>query len=189
MTLPAKLDLTAILIQCLCLMVASVALAQNQVDENRVKAAYLFHFVQFTEWAPEDLKNAEMSFCTFGEDPFRGELERVVAGKAIGPRNIRVSHVKQVQEVRNCQVLYVPKSETKRVTALLAEIAGHAVLTVGESDNFIEQGGMVRLFIEQNKLRFDINQQAAEQSGLRLSSRLLVLAKHVTGYQASRESP
>jgi len=161
----------------------TVSIAQSQVDEYRLKAAFLFHFAQFVEWPAEALGNADNPFviCVVGEDPFHGDLEETVRGKTIAARMVRIRHIKQVQEGQGCQVVFIDKDERKNVTVLMSGLPKTSVLTVGESDDFLQQGGIIRLFVEDRKIRFEINQQAAEAANLRVSSRLLLLATAVIG--------
>ena len=159
------------------------AWAQSTVDEYRMKAAFLFHFAQLVEWpadTPADGGNS-LFLCTLGEDPFRGELEYTVEGKPIGPRTLRIRHLKPPQDPRGCQVLFISRSEDKRLAVLLANLRNAPVLTVGEADDFLGAGGMIRFCLEGNKVRFEINREAAESARLRISSQLLLLAKKVVG--------
>jgi hypothetical protein len=162
---------------------SGTAWAQSTVDEYRMKAAFLFHFAQLVEWpadTPADGGNS-LFLCTLGEDPFRGELENTVEGKQIGSRTLRIWHLKSPQDPRGCQVLFISKSEDKRIAVLLANLRNAPVLTVGEADDFLGAGGMIRFCLEGNKVRFEINREAAESARLRISSQLLLLAKNVVG--------
>ena len=155
----------------------------QQTEEYRVKAAFLFHFAQLVDWpaqVPED-ENNPLTVCTIGKDPFGGDLEVTLQGKSVGARPLRIRHLKQPQEVRGCQVVFVGGSERKQVLPLLAALKDKATLTVGESDDFVKQGGMIGLYMDDNKLRFDINVDAASRVKLKISSRLLLLAKSVIG--------
>ena len=148
------------------------AWAQSTVDEYRMKAAFLFHFAQLVEWpadTPVDGGNS-LFLCTLGEDPFSGELENTVEGKPIGSRTLRIRHLKPPQDPRGCQMLFISRSEDKRVAVLLANLRNAPVLTVGEADDFLGAGGMIRFCLEGNKVRFEINRGAAESARLRISS-------------------
>ena len=171
---------------CFVLLISGItqfARGQSTPDEYQVKAAFLFHFAQLVEW-PADSPNEggnSLFVCTLGDDPFYGQLESTVAGKQIGSRILRIRHVRPLQDTRGCNVLFVSKSEGNRIPALLANLRNAPVLTVGESDDFLGAGGMIRLFLEGNKVRFEINRQAAESARLRISSQLLLFAKNVVG--------
>jgi len=155
-------------------------------SEYDVKAAFLFHFAQFVEWPAETFKSAEapLTFCTIGEDPFRGRLDESVKGKFIGKRALVVLHMKEREQIGSCQVLFLSAAEKKRQAEYLAIANGHAVLTVGETENFTRQGGIIGFFLENNKVRFEINVETAEKARLEISSRLLLLAKNVLGNHA-----
>jgi YfiR/HmsC-like len=153
--------------------------------EYQVKAAFLFHFAQFVEWPEQTFKDANdpLTYCTIGNDPFRGSLDAALNGKTIGARPFRVLHFKQPQEIQDCQVLFVGAEEKKFLPAILAGVNGHSVLTVGESEHFVQDGGMIGFCLEENKIRFEINLEAAQKAKIRISSRLLTLAKSVIGGQ------
>jgi hypothetical protein len=155
----------------------------NANSEYQVKAAFLFHFAQFVEWPPEAFQEADSPFtyCTIGEDPFRGALDTSLNGKTLGARSLRVRHIKQAEEIAGCQVLFIGAEEKKSLQAELANADGSATLTVGEAEHFAQDGGMIGFCLEDNKIRFEINLRAAEHAKLRISARLLALAKAVIG--------
>lgn len=160
--------------------------AQAPVDEYRVKAAFIFHFAQLVEWPPEAMKpeGAPFSVCVLGDDPFHGALEESMEGKSVGARPIRVSHLKESHDVHGCHVLFIGESEGKRISALLGETRNIAMLTIGDREDFVLQdGGMIGFCLEDNKVRFDINIVAANRARIKISSRLLLLAKVVIGNQ------
>ncbi len=174
-----------ILATCASLSTARSASAQaNPSSEYAVKAAFLFHFAQFVEWPPDAFKNAAapLTYCTVGEDPLNGALESVLSGKNIGTHPIRVEHVKQAQELQGCQILFIGIAEKKRLAATLESVKRSPVLTVGDSEHFVEQGGIIGFCQEENKIRFEINLGAAGSARLKISARLLSLAKTVLGH-------
>ena len=150
--------------------------------EYPVKAAFLFHFAQFVEWPSSafSAEDAALLYCIVGDDPFNGALETALDGKFIGRHPLRVEHFQQVQEARGCQVMFISSSK-KPVPELLSALNGSPVLTVGDSEEFAEQGGMIGFLLEEKKVRFVINVAAAEHAKLKISSRLLALAKTVIG--------
>jgi hypothetical protein len=160
--------------------------AQSSDDEYRVKAAFLFHFAQLVDWPVGTGTDNSLFLCTLGDDPFQGALEASVAGKAIDARILRVRHLKQPEEMDTCQILFLGNEQSKRIPALLAALRNTPVLTVGETAGFLESGGMVRFLLQDNKVRFGINLTAAESAGLKISSRLLVLAQTVLAEDRER---
>jgi hypothetical protein len=157
----------------------------QESEEYRVKAAFLFHFVQLVDWPAGSLGDEKqpLLLCTIGKDPFDGDLEATLQGKSVGTHALQVRHLKDREELHGCQVLFVGNSERRDVLPLLAALKDGAILTVGDSDDFAKQGGMIDFCMENNKVRFDINVDAAGRAKLKISSRLLLLAKNVIGNQ------
>jgi hypothetical protein len=157
--------------------------AQTAAEEYRVKAAFIFHFAQLVDWPPEKPTGADNSLvlCTLGDDPFEGVLEGTVAGKAIGNRIVRIRHLGEPQDMQACQVVFLGRAQSKRIPMLVSTLHNAPVLTVGESAGFLDAGGMIDFLLEDNKLRFEVNLDAAESADLKIGSRLLVLAQRVVG--------
>lgn len=177
------LPMLAMLVSLIVAGTARIALAQSQAGEYHVKAAFLFHFMQLVEWPADSLGNEinPVTVCIPGEDPFRGDLEVTLAGKSVGSRRLQVRHLKPAESFQGCQVLFVGRGDAARVSRVLVELKDGPILTVGESDGFVAQGGMIGFLLVDNKVRFEINVEAAERAKLRISSRLLLLAKTVVG--------
>jgi hypothetical protein len=162
--------------------VAHAQSPMDEYDEYRVKAAFLFHFAQLVDWPPGTLGPDEKSIvlCTYGDDPFHGDLEEI-EGRQIQSRFLRVRHLKETKDARSCQILFIGRSEGSHLSTILAQLRGTPVLTVGEGDKFLQQGGIIGFCWEGNKVRFGISLDAAERAKLKISSRLLLLAKTVAG--------
>jgi YfiR/HmsC-like len=177
--------LCGIALLAVCMAVVDSARAQEPTEEYRVKAAFLFHFVQLTTWPEGSLGDVKdpITVCTVGKDPFDGALETTLQGKLIGTHPLRVEHFKSIQYVQGCQVLFIGSGEFAQIHAEIAELKNGTVLTVGETDDFAKQGGMIGFRRVDDKIRFDINVQAADRAKLKISSRLLLLAKDVIGNQ------
>jgi hypothetical protein len=160
-----------------------VSAQTNTSGEYQVKAAFLFHFAQFVEWPSGAFKDAAapLTYCTVGEDLFHGALDASLTGKTIDGRPIRVRHLKQAREIEGCQVLFIGAPQKQFVFATLASLSASPVLTVGESEQFVQDGGMIGFLLEDNRVRFEINLSAAEHAKLKISARLLELAKTVIG--------
>jgi hypothetical protein len=172
-----------VLLSLLLAGTAATVTAQSSDDEYRVKAAFLFHFAQLVDWPADALTGTDNSLylCTFGEDPFQGALESTVEGKVIADRVIRIRHLTRSQDMTGCRILFLGKAQSKRIPMLLADLRNAAVLTVGETPGFLTAGGMICFQLQENKVRFDINLDAAQSAGLKIGSRLLVLAQNVVG--------
>ncbi len=175
----------------LLLLAVLSSLARTQVvsaqasanSEYQVKAAFLFHFAQFVDWPPETFKgaNSPVTYCTIGEDPLHGALDQSLSGKMIGARPLRVQHFKQPQQMQDCQILFIGAVDKKRMSTALASVRGNPVLTVSDSEHFAQEGGMIGFCLEENKIRFEINLDAAGEAKLKISAKLLALARKVFG--------
>jgi hypothetical protein len=158
------------------------ACAQSIADEYEVKAAFLFHFAQLVDWPAGalDAGDSSIRLCILDDEPRRQELQNTIEGKLIGGRVFHVRLVSQVQEIQGCNILFLSRDEARRQTAIVRGLRGMPVLTVGETTNFLSDGGMIRFHLEEGKIRFDINLGEADSSHLKISSRLLLLATSVT---------
>jgi len=152
-----------------------------QSGERDLKAAFLYKFAKFVEWPqaafPEP--STPVTLCVLGDDPIGASLEAVVKGEKLNDRRLVVRLLRDPQATQGCHVLFVGP-EKGRLPEILAPLRGSGVLTVGGAADFLDQGGMIRLFLEQKRVRFDINLDAAERSRLNLSSKLLRLARVVS---------
>ena len=157
--------------------------AQPANEEYRVKAAFIFHFAQLVDWPPETQTGTDNSLvlCTLGDDPFQGLLEGTVGGKAIGNRILRIRHLEEAEGMQTCQIVFLGRAQSKRIPMLVATLHNAPVLTVGETAGFLDAGGMIDFLLEGNKVRFEVNLDAAESANLKIGSRLLVLAQRVVG--------
>jgi YfiR/HmsC-like len=161
-------------------LIAPVAApAASQPLEYQVKAGFLLNFTKFIEWPPAAFGAADspLTICILGDDPFGNTLDQVVAGEVVNGRKLMVQRIKQPPASNSCQVVFVSKSETEVSKTLSA--MGTGVLTIGEGEDFIREGGMVAFQLENRKVRFGISKTKAENAGLKLSSKLLNVAKSV----------
>jgi len=177
---------------CFILLVLGMpqpARTQSTTDEYKVKAAFLFHFAQFLAWPTDSLNAGDSSLiiCIFDDEPRRQEFQSAIEGKPIGARVFHVRLLSQPQEIQGCNILFLRRDEIRQQSPILKSLRGRPVLTVGETFDFLSDGGMIRFHIDEGKIRFDINQAAAESSHLEISSRLLLLATSVSrGNAANR---
>jgi len=160
----------------------AISLGAPTEFEYKVKAAFLYNFAKFVEWPTSafDSEEAPFVFCIVGEDPFGGNLEATVKGRTASGRRIVVRRGPSVEALGRCHLVFIGATEDDQVARELHEVSGQPVLTVGESTAFAKAGGMIRLFVEEKRIRFDINERAAREAGLRISSQLLKLARRVT---------
>lgn len=131
------------------------------------------------EWPAEKLENSDsFIFCVVGPNPF-GSVMNAFEKEQIHGKDVLVRYHEKVKEADACHVVFISSSLGRKGEALLEELAGRAILSIGETYDFIQSGGMISFVREGTKIRFEINQQTAENSGLRISSKLLNLAKRV----------
>jgi hypothetical protein len=149
--------------------------------ESAVKAAFLFNFAKFVEWPPEAFPepSVPLAFCVYGEDPVGSSLEAVTRGETLYGRRLVVRRVRDLPQLRECHVVFFGAAEKRNLPEALSALREARVLTVGEGKDFLDKGGMIRLFLERNRMRFDINLDAAETCALKISSKLLRLAHAV----------
>jgi hypothetical protein len=150
-----------------------------QVDEYQVKAFFLYNFARYVEWPPESFKgmNDPIVICILGKNPFGGALQQAVAGKAVDGRAFVVRQVSDVPPGSNCHILFINSSERKRFRSMAERLRGCAVLSVGETPGFTADGGVVNFKLENGKVRFEIDLEAAGRERLHISSKLLTLAQ------------
>jgi hypothetical protein len=191
----AKLLVAAI---CLALIIAPIALADAssaKYKEYEVKAAFIFNFLKFTDWPEEKTaaNNSQIIIGIIGEDPF-GPATNVFKGKSIEEHKLLLTRFEGIEQIKKmpekeknkhldaiktCHLLFICQSEQKQLRDIIEIVRNSSVLTVADTDGFIEAGGIINLFTEENKIRFDINQVTAENTGLKIRSQLLRLAKRV----------
>jgi hypothetical protein len=153
--------------------------AAEEPSEYQVKAVFLLNFIKFMEWPPAAFMAADspITICILGEDPFGRTLDETIAGEAVNGRKVAAQRIKGLPPPRSCQVLFIqiPEKDVRRTVSGL----GPGVLTVGEGRAFLRNAGMIAFTVEDRHVRFDINRTLAERAGLRLSSKLLSVARTV----------
>jgi hypothetical protein len=151
------------------------------IDEYQVKAAFIYNFAKFVEWPPQAFKNPTdpIVICVLGQNPFGSALAQAVSGKEVEGKKFEVRQLSDEQQTEGCQILFVSSSERKRLHEIFGEIKASGVLTVGETDTFASEGGVINFQIDSGKVRLQVNVDAAEHSKLRISSKLLSLAQIV----------
>ena len=153
--------------------------ARAQYGEYEVKAAFLSNFAQFAKWPASVFSDAGAPFAIgiLGEDPFGGALEKIVKEQAVAGRKITIRRGRNAGDVRNCQLVFIAKSERARIAEHIAGLQGAHILIVGETEQFTRQSGAIGFTMEGDKVRFEISAGNAQRAGVELSSRLLKLAR------------
>ena len=167
-----------------CALVIGLGLVQPalaQFDEYHVKAAFLYNFAKFVDWPQQTFKTPQdpIVIGVLGPVSLRKSLEEAVLGKAVEGRRFTVRQVEAADSKCGCQILFVASSERRRYRSAAGSLQEAGVLTVGETPGFAAEGGIINFKFEGDRLRFEINVDAAEQAGLHISSKLLSLAQVV----------
>jgi hypothetical protein len=149
--------------------------------EYQVKAACLLNFVQFIEWPATAFAESgtPITVGVLGDDPFGEALEQTFQDESIHGRKVVVKRSRQIEDLKTCHLVFISKSEKDHLAETLASLRETDIVTVGELDGFATRGGIVNFFIDHNKVRFEINADAAQRKGLKVSSQLLKRAKIV----------
>jgi hypothetical protein len=151
--------------------------------EYQVKAAFLFNFAKFVEWPSSSLPDlsAPLRICILGRDPFGDELRNITKEKTVSGRKLQIDQLVDLQHARTCQIVFIASSEKAQLKGILEALQGANVLTVAYTKGFAEQDGMINFVLENDRVQFEVNRKAAEQAGLKISSKLLSVAKLVVG--------
>jgi YfiR/HmsC-like len=156
--------------------------ADESPTEDQIKAAYLFNFLKFVEWPGDALADPEGKWVIGGveDSPVGGELKRLVEGQSVDGRALLVKRFGVTDNLRRCNILFVSASEEKHLPSIPNVLQGSSVLTVGDIEHFIGDGGMIQFVTEGGRVRMDVDVGATGRARLKVSSKLLALAKAVT---------
>jgi hypothetical protein len=163
----------------LLLFFTVAAQAQTVSREYRIKAGFLYNFIKFVEWPADRFAhaNSPIIIAVLGDNPFGDTLASAVKDRMVNDRSIEVRFIDSVAEASGAHVVFITEGEESRLPA--APEVLHGILTVGESAEFADAGGVIRFTLVDEKVRFEINQHSGEKAGLRLSAQLLKLATAV----------
>jgi hypothetical protein len=149
-------------------------------NEYALKSVFLYNFCRFIEWPDSAFAGAAdpLVIGVLGDDPFGPLLDDAVQGETFRGRNIRIEHYRNVREIGRCHLLFVgAATESGRLNEVLSAVAGKSIVTVGETEGFIERGGMIALVSDRNRVRLQINPDAMHAARLDASSKLLRVAE------------
>lgn len=165
-------------------------------QEYQVKAAFLYNFLQFVDWPKEKFADSDgpIIIGIIGKNPFGNAFEPI-KGKKVKNKVVVIKHFESFEKLKSsaekdsqelemlkkCHLLFICSSEQQNLKEIIDTLKSHSVLTVGEMNGFLEAGGIIHWFVEEKKIRFDINAAAARQANIEIRSNLLRLAKRVVG--------
>lgn len=158
----------------LCILLASArTFSQTPPREYQVKAVFLYNFTQFVEWPPAALGNGTTPFIIgiLGRDPFGSYIDETIAGETLQGHPIRVERYDDIKDIRGCHILFISRGQ--EAGEVVAALNDRSILTVSDTEDFTRKGGMIRFFMQHNKIRLQINLPAAKAVKLDISSKLL----------------
>jgi len=152
---------------------------QEPPSEYGVKAAFLLNFTKFVDWPADSFEKPDspITICILGDDPFGRTLDSMLEGESVNGHKLAMQRIQKAPARRSCQVLFISAIEKSRSKVL--KDVGPGVLSVGEYEGFLADGGIMNFVIDNRRVRFDINLAAAERALLRVSSKLLSVARSI----------
>ncbi|MDP4129766.1 MAG: YfiR family protein [Bacteroidota bacterium] len=147
--------------------------------EYRIKAAFLFNFTQFVDWPTASFSTADepMVIGVLGENPFGAYLAETFSGEKVNGHPVLIQHYDHADEIKTCHILFVGLSDPKKSQEVISDLKERSILTISDMPGFLAQGGMIKFFMKDNNIRFEINLEATKAANLVLSSKLLRLAE------------
>lgn len=151
--------------------------------EYDLKAVFIFRFASFVEWPDSAFRSPDepLVIGILGKDPFGGALEDVVRSETARNRPIQVRRFADIQDVRDCHILFVSRSEAGRVSQIVRALHGRPILLVSDIDRFPAEGGMIGFTTAESRVQLAINVASVRDAGLTVSSKLLRLARVIGG--------
>lgn len=180
-----KFRLIIAMLMGLSLVLVSQVRAQSadssDSSEYLIKAGFIYNFAKLVEWPANGFVQPDSPIVIgiLGTDPFGTIIDRTVGDKKIGGHRFVVKRLKWGMDFRDCQILFVSSSEYAHTDEIVRAARGLPILTIGEMPGFASRGGIINLTLEDDKVRFEVNVEAAKQANLNISSRLLALARIV----------
>ena len=169
---------------CIIIILLSFSLprpALAGMEEFKIKAAMIYNFTKYVEWPASGLPTGNpLNVCITGSSTLRQHLDQL-QGKQVNGRTISVRFIMLPIEISGCNLLFIDRSEQHRLPSFVQQANRKPILTVSDIDQFTIHGGMIGFVEQDDKIRFEINQENASQAGINISSKLLKLARVVKG--------
>ena len=165
----------------LCAVLGSAASSDGTGSEYQLKAAFLYNFTKYVKWPERSFESATSPIvvAVVGQDPFGRTLDEALHDKTVGTRKLEVRRFKGIDDLAPCQLLFVSAAEAQRLQKIREHYAGSTTLLVGDTERFAGHGGAIGFYIEEKKVRFEVNPEATKRAELDVSSQLLKLARIV----------
>lgn len=168
----------AIRLLCGVMLLLTLTPAHAAPSEYELKAAFIYQIARFVEWPspPEPFTGASLRLCVLGGNPFGPALE-TIRGKPVDERRMEISLLDMNADTRECNMLFIAAPAEKHLERIVAISRGTGMLTIGDTQGFSQRGAIINFFLENGKIRFEINLEASRRAGLKISSQLLKLAR------------
>jgi len=162
-------------------ILASDVQSASAPTQAQIGAAFIFNFAKFTEWPAQTFvdSGSPLTVCFLGADDYRSAFRVIANAKAVNGRWVAVREVKSAGETRDCQIVYADSPSSAVIVGVLKNARQFSTLAIGTSEDFLSRGGTIRLFVESNRMRFDVNVGAVARTKIKLSSKLMALARSV----------
>lgn len=161
-------------------LIVGVAVARGeQAAEYQVKAEFVERFTRFIDWPAGSEGRGAFLIGVIGDNPFNGWLERIASERRIKGRVVEVRHLTDPAQVDACQIVFIGASEREHLRRILSHTESKPILTVGDTAGFASAGVLINFYTSGETVRFEMNEAAIDRSGLKVSSRLLKLARLV----------
>jgi hypothetical protein len=156
--------------------------ATESEQPYRIKAAFLFNFASLVKWPDDSFSDPKSPFviCHFGGSQTRTLFDSAYSGRMVNGHPVEVRHLSDVGDVLGCHIFMITAERSEQAGGFINAASGKSILTIGETDNFARDGGVIGFYNDGSKIRFEINLDAAKRAKLRISSRLLRLARLVS---------
>jgi hypothetical protein len=169
-------------------------LVSSDTSEYLIKAGFIYNFAKLVEWPATAFAQPDSPIVIgiLGDDPFGATLDKIVADKKINGRGFVVKRLKWtsgLKDVKDCNILFVSSSEKEHLDSIVDAMKSLPILTIGNGPGFARRGGIMNFTLEDNKIRFEVNVEAAKHADLTISSRLLTLARIVQQVAADGRKP
>ncbi len=180
----------ALLFVVVALVGAGPALAERQKHSSmEFKAAFAYKFASMTTWPEGSIPRDEFTLCVLGDQKLANTLGMITSGKTLQNRRVKAALLRSARHSDACQMVFIPGDRRDKIASDLRLIGRNPVLTVSDAETFVDQGGMIQLVEGGERLRFDVNRDAATHADLKISARVLRLAKRVIGADGASASP
>ncbi|MEP7164724.1 MAG: YfiR family protein [Ferruginibacter sp.] len=161
------------------LLCTTISLRAQSTPEYQLKAVFIYNFTRFVDWPPTAFESYNDDFVIgiIGNDPFGQALEATVEGETIGRHAIRIKRFQDVKQIDHCHILFINSNDPPEIKNIISDLNNRNILTVSDAANFARMGGIIGFFTDKNKIRMQINGDAAKNARLSISSKLLSVAQ------------